>query len=579
MKFREPSGVAPGANGIIFFAACLNETLYEYTPATYKPRVMSSRSLVAEANSVIDRVEAGAMDRARLYPVLDELKDRLQGNAIARGLLTFPVEYYCSYTKEEDLKLVRTRLGLLRNSLGGGRYRRAIQHEIIRLCQDDKRKAELRSAARSWVSAISGIGFDTQFIHKIVVAEFFNEVAHYETPSDLTQFFEQFTTERKNFEVAFVVSDVVAELADTIEKFKCNVVQLDEDFDCGLHRTDGERIVIIREVSARDQYSARTSAEARLERITDLFAIFHHKNRIKWRPEAAVRREGTDFIVLPAKPSNLARSRDNVPKKASQKLSLQIGGLSFSDRDSLGRFISVVRLHGAAQEAASSQAQLVNLWTAMEVLVSRESDSKLRGVKRCITPFLVYGYFDQLLYTLARDLYRWKRKPTSRLLGKVDLPGWPQHHKLAGVLVDGAFEEVRNDLYGMLEGFSLLRNRCFQMSALISSAEEMNKVIKSHEQRVLWQIERIYRSRNAIVHDGSAPSQVDALTENAHEYLDAFIDRFFILCSQMKVVATLDEAIAYQTQLYDTWKSELVAARKVSVELGNVRQLCALSVR
>ena len=346
--------------------------------------------------------------------------------------------------------------------------------------------------------------------------------------------------------------------------------------DC---RSDGERIVVIREVSARDQYSARTSAETRLERITDLFAIFHHKNRIKWHSEAAVRREGTDFVVLSARSSNLARSRDNVPKKASQKLSLQIGGLNFSDRDSLGRFISVVRLHGAAQEAASSQAQLVNLWTAMEVLVSRESDSKLRGVKRCITPFLVYGYFDRLLYALAGDLYRWKRKPTSRLLGQVDLPGWPQHHKLAGALVGDTFTNVRDDLYAMLEGFPLLRNRCFQTSALISSADEMNKLIKSHEQRVLWQIERIYRSRNAIVHDGSAPSQVDALTENAHEYLDAFIDRFFILCSQMKVVTTLDEAIAYQTRLYDAWKLELGTAKKVSVELGNVRRLCALDAR
>lgn len=579
MKFREQKGVAANAPGVMFFASCLDEALYEYTPATYKPRVMSVRSLAFEAKSVIARVEAGAMDRARLYPILDELKDRLQHNSVARGLLSFPVEYYSSYTKEEGLKSITTRLGLLKNSLAGGRYRAALQHEIIRLCQDERQKLALRNATKSWVSAMGGLGFSRQFVHEVVKDVFFEGETAFTEPADLVQFFDRFLGDRGDFNVAFAVGEVIAEISETIKKFKCEVLGNDHDLARALELGAGERAVLVKEVSARDHYSARSSAERRLEHITDLFAIFHHKNRIKWRPEVAVRRDASDCRILAARASSVARSRDNVPKKASQKLAAHVGELEFSDRDSLGRFISVVRLHGAAQEAASSQAQLVNLWTAMEVLVSRESESKMRGVKRCITPFLVYGYVDRMLYGFAGDLYRWKRKQTSRLLRKIDLPGWSQHQKLAAILLGGGLESSRNELYALLEGFPLLRNRCFQLSKLITNADVLNESVKAHEQRVAWQIERIYRSRNSIVHDGSAPPHVDALTENAHEYLDAFIDRFFILCSQMKVVTTLDEAIAYQTRLYDEWRSQLATAKKNSVEVENVRRLCALDAQ
>lgn len=577
MKYREPVGIAQDAAGIRFFASCLDETLYEYTPAKYKPRVMGVRSLVVEAKSIIDRIEAGAMDRSRLYPILEEIKICLQENSIAKALLSFPVDFYCLCSKEEDLKSVRTRLGLLGNSLRGGRYRSAIQHEIIKLCADGKRKEELRFASRLWVSAARN--FSSQYIHEVVVKEFFNGEVKYFVPSDVDRFFQIFSAELEKFEVAFLVGDVVAELDDIIKKFHCQVLGVNEEYDCGLTPSISERIVLVKNVSGRDHFLARNKAEARIEHIADLFSVFHHKNRIKWKPEVAVRREGSDFRVLPARSSSVARSRDNVPKKASQKLSLQLGGLSFSDMDSVGRFVSVIRLHGAAQEAASAQAQLVNLWTAMEVLVSRETESKLRGVKRCIIPFLVHSYFDRILHGLTGDLYRWKRRPTSRLLKSIDLPDWPQHHKLAAILLGSSLEGKRNELYAMLEGFPLLGNRCFQVSKLISNSSEMIGAIKSHEQSISWQIERIYRGRNAIVHDGSAPARVDILTENAHDYLDAFIDRFFVLCSQMNAVANLDEAIAYQSRLYEEWRSRLNSSRKISVDMENVRHLCALDFK
>jgi hypothetical protein len=578
MKFREPKGVIQEAFSLAFFASCLDEASYEYTAATYKPRVMSGRSLAIEACYIIAGIEDGVIDRARLYPVLDELRDRLTNDKVAKRLLVFPVEYYVSYTKNDSIKDIRTRLGLLRSALGQGRYRDALEDRIVDLCGSGQHKREIRESARNWITSVLGDGFSREFVRDKVSLEFFSGDAKYREPSDLKEFFSLFRAGDADFEAVFAVSDVISELTEVLPRVEMEALTRDEataPLAARLEAND-ERLVLVRNIRARDVYSARDAAERLLEHLSDLFAIFHHKSRISWKSKVVVRgKENFDQLVLPST-SSIARSRDNVPKKASQKLSRQIGGLKFSDGESAGRFVSVVRLHGSAQQAASPQAQLVNLWTAMEVLVSRESESKLRAVKRCIIPFLAYGYFDRILFGLTGDLYRWDRKRTSRILKKVGSSGWSRHQKLAVVLLGGELETLRDELYNVVSGYPLLMNRCYEVSKLISCGGELLRAINSHEKRIAWQIERIYRARNAIVHDGNAPRWIDALAENAHEYLDAFIDRFLFLTSQISVVSTLDEAIAHQTKLYEDWKKLLSVHKAKSVHADSLFELCAL---
>ena len=45
-------------------------------------------------------------------------------------------------------------------------------------------------------------------------------------------------------------------------------------------------------------------------------------------------------------------------------------------------------------------------------------------------------------------------------------------------------------------------------------------MMEAHQKKVEWQIRRIYRTRNLIVHSGRSPIFLHALIENAHDYLD-----------------------------------------------------------
>ena len=71
-----------------------------------------------------------------------------------------------------------------------------------------------------------------------------------------------------------------------------------------------------------------------------------------------------------------------------------------------------------------------------------------------------------------------------------------------------------------LKDFHLLRNRIFKLSQNLSSKSKVSDVLKNHEKKVTWQVRRLYRTRNIIVHSGRTPQNIKILIENAHSYLD-----------------------------------------------------------
>ncbi len=580
MKYRDSTGITPDASGVKFLAQALDELLYDYSLASYKPRVMGLEGACGEALVLIDQVDAEQIDRSRLEPVLEEIEYIVQSDPVAKSFLEFPAKFYTSFSKDVKPGDLRTRISLLLNKIDEEQYIVALQGKLIDCCVDDRQKKVIYQTLRRWISALNDAGYSRQYIKSRSDKFFFSDDVVVLEPADLSKFFDSFSFKVAEFEVAFVATEIVSQVAGVAERFKAEIFKDgDQLFNELSHMwrdiAQDRRVIRFNNVLAPDVFSARLVAEKGLEHLSDLLVLFHHKNKIVWDSVAFARSVGGNWILVEQQNSSVKRSRDNVPGKAGEKLDTIFRRLKFSDGDSISRFVSVVRLHGSALEAVSAEAQLVNIWTAMEVLVHREFESKLRAVVRLLTPFLIYGYIDSLLHSLAGDIYRWRKNRFYRIIKIDELKGWRTHHRLAAVLRGGEYEGRRDELYELIENFALLRNRCFQISELISSCNSLESALEEHERRVVWQIRRIYRCRNLIVHDGTSPRYLDALTENAHEYLDIFIDRFFVLCAKLGSATSLEEAAVYQAQLYDQWRKRLREGGEISP--NSVREFCALT--
>ena len=68
-----------------------------------------------------------------------------------------------------------------------------------------------------------------------------------------------------------------------------------------------------------------------------------------------------------------------------------------------------------------------------------------------------------------------------------------------------------------------------------------------------------------IVHDGGAPLALDVLTENAHYYLDSFINVVMKLASRGGVARDIDEAITYMKERVLLWTRYLKGQGEIGI--------------
>ncbi|HDR1891185.1 TPA: hypothetical protein QB628_000001 [Pasteurella multocida] len=84
----------------------------------------------------------------------------------------------------------------------------------------------------------------------------------------------------------------------------------------------------------------------------------------------------------------------------------------------------------------------------------------------------------------------------------------------------------------------------------------MNLVICNHSERIKWQIRRIYRARNIIVHTGNTPEYTYVLIEHIHNYLDILLSTLIKL-SSLKRISSVGQGFQYMTLIYNEYSKFL----------------------
>jgi hypothetical protein len=137
----------------------------------------------------------------------------------------------------------------------------------------------------------------------------------------------------------------------------------------------------------------------------------------------------------------------------------------------------------------------------------------------------MHGYIRDIVQQLSYDLLNWDKWRSRKILHKVPCdPKTPLLGKTLRLLCLAENDDLRKQLYEHLKDFHLLRYRVFRLSESLSDRTKLRDMLSQHEKRVTWQIRRMYRTRNMIVHSGRVPPPyIDTLVENGHAYLDAII--------------------------------------------------------
>jgi hypothetical protein len=559
--------LTPALDGLLFFAQRLDELLWDFSLDTHKPPALNAPFLCNEALDLIKDIEAELIDPQNLKPVLDELVWSVQHDPIAKGLLDLPIEHYvlqADGVKATDQKL---RLEVLGRTLERFRYLNA---SFDAACGHVERceKKHLDRMARTIVTTLVNMGVSKRILHHKTNEFFFSPIGpEISSTAVLKDFLKSIYPVTHDFKVYFIVSNLISTVGESVAQFGIKLLpglpkaiaesKAAIGFECG----EEEVFVEVTRIRGSDIYSAHEKAASKLDNLSDLFTLFYHQRKIEWQSRAVIEQcclEEPTLIALSGGP--MEKAFDLQPEKASKELNRLLRNFA-AKGTSFDKFNRVADLHGICVSSDVVDNQLVNLWTALETLVpTHTGSSKIIKVSDAMVPFLMTSYIKRLVQRFHHDLVVWNRWKTKDILSKVG--GFKKPETLLRTLALLSMAEhaaLRAELYAKLKDFHLLRFRAFQLAEILSSPEKVKEALKVHEVKLRWQIRRIYRTRNLIVHSGRKPTYIHTLIENGHDYLDQILfDVMKLSCGEYRA-SSLEQAFELAKVRHQRFNAHLEA--------------------
>lgn len=535
MKFRNLHKWSnlDASSSILFFAQRAEELLFDYTLDTFKPSSLNAPFLCIEAINVCADVQKETINAKNIEHVLEELDWSLKADPVSRALLDLPLEMYLP--NEHDLKVLSkamAKLSIMGRTLCPPRYLEKCEELLKKAIIADEKK-QIETLARLFFTTLINMGYHKSHLYHATVQFFFtgNKPARINGVESIVDYFKIFPCLGHDFELIFMVSDLLGTIEASTKAFKIKILDSIPDklkalaIQKEFQNETGEVIVQAGPLRAMDRYTAREKAELQLEKIRDLFTLYHHKEQIAWRDQALAIQccEDDPFLVgLPS--SAMMKGEDSRPQIASSHLNNLLNTLAL-EPESFRKFFRAADFHGLGVSNRDPENQLLSLWIALETIVpTSASCNKIDSIISGIVPFLTMNYLGKIFRSLSRDLIFWNRHITHKFLKKINAPTSSSFvRKVFLLVVLPENEEIRKELYIELKDFHLLRNRIFSLSKNLSSEDKISDVLKNHEKKVSWQIRRLYRTRNIIVHSGRTPQNIKILIENAHSYLDEIL--------------------------------------------------------
>lgn len=568
---------SPELEGLLLFAQRLDELLFDFTLDTYKPPALNSAFLCLEALQLITEIEAETIEKANLKHVLDELEWSLRHDEVAKELMNLEIKDYVLRGENDNINSVKVRLELLFNCINPAKY----LNKTYELIFDSVRKNEKKRIsylAKTMTTSLLNIGYHQTFLYNKILEFFFYDDIEISNVTDLNKLISQFTLEDKEYEVVFRVSKLIREITDSCEAFNLKIIEsLPDEYVFGkdkFPKTSDEVYLMKTKVTAYDPYSARESAERSLEKTKNLFVLFHHKKGIKWNDEALVFCKTTKKDFLLKRPVGaMKKGFDLKAEKAAKELNKFIKNFQLSSR-SFQKFDRVVDFHGLAISNEIVENQLINLWTSLETIIpSHSGKNKITNIISSLVPFLMLAYTQRLLQRLLSDLILWNHNIVKGIMRKIpDSKGLTLIEKTALLIALPETQPLREELYLKFADYSLLRNRVFNLSELLGKTDKLSAKIKEHQTKVEWQIRRIYRTRNLIVHSGKTPPYSNVLIENIHTYLDLLLETIFNYSMNDENVLTIEQSVELAKLRYEKYL-KLLSESKGNITRVTIKEM------
>ncbi|MBF1802358.1 hypothetical protein [Alloalcanivorax profundimaris] len=426
------------------------------------------------------------------------------------------------------------------------------------------REYYIRALVRGYVTTLLNMGFSQRYIREQSQNMFYAFGSNVSSNENIRQFVDVFSHERHDFFVAYRAPDYFEGFSEAAKKIGIDVCKNISGKQTILSRfgfsvRKGGVYLYIDSIIGEDPYTIKSAADRKVDLLQTLIGLYHHKEHPKTILEAVVYNKTLGRGKKINKSKNpMHKCRDLTKEKAAKKLDEFMAGFSMK-RDSFQKFNRSAELHALALASDSSENQMINLWIALESLIPSKGEandkSNIEHVVDSIVPFINLEYICSLVLSFVRDMWRWDSRNFKNALKGIS--GSDVLSKTVKILALDEFNESKDIIRESCRGYVWLGLRFEYILTIFHSPKSVSDALEAHKVRVGWQIRRIYRARNMMVHEGITPTYIDVLIEHAHDYLDCVMNGVMRLASKANTLNAIDQAFKMAEINYKSYRDGL----------------------
>lgn len=533
---------SPYRKNLIMFIETLEEVIFDYSFESYKLPALNSHFLCLDILRTKHNIDSKLITEGNFLPLSEEFEHMIQNDIVLkvyiphidfllkrRDKVGIIVDYQQSELKAKISKYSEAAEYICDISDSSTSYLTTIFDLLLENIFVEQSEydnwSKIYSLTRSLATELVDNGYSPEYVSQELKKSFGNSEHSIECNQNaLIKFFQKFTFESKSYQVIFGINNGTAEILKQIEnvtvKSPTNSIKQQLKLK---HSRDRTVEVIVENV---DAHQAATAAYQYIDTIIGLHRISQHHKPIYIKTIAQINEINDEFEILS---SQTIKIEKNILLRANNENQIQS---YFFDRQLLSRihppenFFRAVSLHNNALDSKEPTNQLLDLWTAIETLIGFKSgdEDKINVVCDILTSILNRTYLYSHMAQLYKDIATIIGESFNTVLDKIsddEQPIWT----LAKILAVREYQDSYSNLYNLLNEYPLLQYRIEHFSKkLFKDSKSVYEELSRHKLKLKWQLMRIYRNRNMIVHNGEHMPYLNVILGNLHYYIDAMFD-------------------------------------------------------
>ncbi|MBE6013771.1 MAG: hypothetical protein E7241_00185 [Lachnospiraceae bacterium] len=529
---------------LLLFSQLVNELLFDYSIPSNRVPTLNSHYLCFDALNAITTIDVHGVPEGTLKPIMEEFYLALQKDPVFEKVYIKPTDYFLKYQGEKyniskpsemgykDLK--KCAMAIHSRFFQDNQYYNDIKDMIIEIIVKNEiaDQKDLYRLVKSLLTELMNAGYTLRYIFELMKRLFWNSRTCIDSANVINDFFEAFSFENKEYEVVCIVNKA------KIKDFLSVVDDVDYvnniDARTGTHQEKqflkilNREAFLIQRIKALDPFAAAENYKSIMSDNFALYRLYDHGFRFDISTaKIGVYSENTFYRV----------TKTVEPIEHTKKLSRTqlMEGMnqyervlnSVANRRSPGDFISILnaaKFHSNSLESNSRENQLLDLWAIFESVLnvsSSHTSDRISQVCMYIVPIVKRGYIYSLFEQLASDIKNYDNDLFQSIVEDDDDLNGIISKVCKFVILDN---DKRERLISSINDFPLLKERIQYYNQELSETKKVYDFVEKHAERVKWQVMRIYRNRNLIIHNADSMPYLGLLIENLHSYVDVFLE-------------------------------------------------------